>query len=685
MSKLQQQLENSWIIKKLNTFTSFLYRSLSKSLIGKFLHSYKQKDRRIRHAVSGLFSNLKKGSSAGQETAQSAGEKKGKKRILRVKKTGRERWDALRGVFGKAFESSFLMRFFKSVVNGFFRMHVRVFGFFLLLTGFGTVLPRLFYYFLDQTRAFPLEYVVAGAGITLVGLLLLLSIALTSGSSIAWVFLNSGLYRLFFKDLLGISDGKLKEIPQEGKNYYPQAVLAAAAVSVLLWFTGPLKGILLLMGIILLFCVLYNPESGLILLALIMPLLLVAPHAKVILLSICCIVFLSFLVKVLVGRRTIHFSLLDYAVFLYGILLLLGGFSGYKNPGSIQNGLLYFFLMIGYFLTANLMRTKKLLDRLHGTIVFSTILLGMVGVVRAVLTMPFVRNLNSSFLNSASQKMDEIFSTPAEISFMLILLLPITLVYLFRKRKYLVSHILIVILESGVIFTLFFLWTRSAWIGFLASILVFALVMSNKTLTGFILAVPAIATVVILFVRFHTQWNLSFVNRFFSIFDLEDASVRYRTDIWKSTLAMIKDNFFVGIGVGEKAFMHVYPSYAMVGATNTSNSHMLYLQILSETGIAGIAGFVGAIVIFIQRSASFIHVAHHAEGKRRVAAVLASVVAFLVAGVFDYTMGNPVIFFLFWMLLGFAEATTRVYEEDDYFIYASSYENDSVLTVIQPE
>ena len=84
----------------------------------------------------------------------------------------------------------------------------------------------------------------------------------------------------------------------------------------------------------------------------------------------------------------------------------------------------------------------------------------------------------------------------------------------------------------------------------------------------------------------------AFVNRLLSIFTGGDSSEWLRIGIWISTLAMITDHPFIGIGWG--AFKSVYPNYDyyLKGAdVEIFHAHNIFLHQAAEVGIIGAMAF----------------------------------------------------------------------------------------------
>ncbi len=86
--------------------------------------------------------------------------------------------------------------------------------------------------------------------------------------------------------------------------------------------------------------------------------------------------------------------------------------------------------------------------------------------------------------------------------------------------------------------------------------------------------------------------DTSFVGRILSAFTGSDSSEGVRVGIWVSTLAMISDHPFAGIGWG--AYQHVYPQYNYYVADPNViiyHAHNIYLNYAAEIGIVGALAF----------------------------------------------------------------------------------------------
>ncbi|MEG1880576.1 MAG: O-antigen ligase family protein, partial [Oscillospiraceae bacterium] len=144
----------------------------------------------------------------------------------------------------------------------------------------------------------------------------------------------------------------------------------------------------------------------------------------------------------------------------------------------------------------------------------------------------------------------------------------------------------------------------------------------------------------------------SIINRFASIGDMKDSSTSYRVFIWIGTLAMMKDYWLSGIGMGSDAFSAVYPFYSY-NAIVAPHAHNLFLQILVESGAVGILAFLAILFVFYKK----LMVGHKYGGGKgsplstMIVAIGAGVTGFLAQGMFDNCFYNYRVMMVFWTVL----------------------------------
>ena len=149
----------------------------------------------------------------------------------------------------------------------------------------------------------------------------------------------------------------------------------------------------------------------------------------------------------------------------------------------------------------------------------------------------------------------------------------------------------------------------------------------------------------------------SIINRFMSIGNMEDSSTSYRFYIYMGTINMLKDYWLSGIGPGQSAFNKVYPYYGYNGIS-APHSHNTFLQVMCDTGIAGIIVFVAVIYQFYKQLFRSYLAVKDKTAKILVISFMSSISGFLVQSLFDYTFYNYRVMIFFWIYIALGVVAT---------------------------
>ena len=139
--------------------------------------------------------------------------------------------------------------------------------------------------------------------------------------------------------------------------------------------------------------------------------------------------------------------------------------------------------------------------------------------------------------------------------------------------------------------------------------------------------------------------------RVLSIFAMrQDSSNAFRFNVYQSSVEMFKDNWLLGIGVGNQNFREIYGLYMKTGFDALS-AYNIFLEIAVESGIFALIAFLGFLIVLIKDAVEFIMKSSDLKRVIFVATALISVCAMLVHGLVDTVFFRPQLQFVFWTMV----------------------------------
>lgn len=155
--------------------------------------------------------------------------------------------------------------------------------------------------------------------------------------------------------------------------------------------------------------------------------------------------------------------------------------------------------------------------------------------------------------------------------------------------------------------------------------------------------------------------------RIFSIFAMRaDSSTSFRFNVYQSAVQMAKDNWLLGIGVGNQNFREIYGLYMRTGFDALS-AYCVFLEIIIESGIFALIAFLAFLITLICRAAKFVYNSKNLKLALIVMIALTSVLSIMVHGLVDTIFFRPQVQFVFWTMVAFISAILK--NEDNLSIY----------------
>ncbi len=617
----QRRARQGFILYYLYRVSAWLYGVICESAVGRYLSSYSRTEQAARQG-----------------------------KLYRMAHSQRKRSDRpafrFRMGFSSMIENSTVCRAISRLLRGLLGTGLNSYAIFFLFFGGYSVIA----YFVmrsiapDRTN---LSCMLTGAVMVVFSLPLF-----SSRMSLIHALHRSHLAYALFVDGLGLRESGATPYEENGREYYALALALSAICGALTIWIPPYR-ILAVAALVVFVClVMHSPEIGMLTALLIAPLLGLVPHPTLVLLAVVALTLLSYVGKIICGKRVFRMSLVDGAVIALLALFLFGGLVSRGGSASLRSALTYACLLMIWFMVSNLVRSEKDISRVVCALLIGAVPVSLIGLWQYFFGDLTAQYLDLSLFSDIGGRVYSTLDNPNMLAEYLVLILPFTLSAMLRQRR--VIRVFGCLLSAcAMTMCLIFTWSRGAWLGAILSALIFLLLTSHRALSWTaLLSAPVVATV-----HFLPEQLL---RRFASIGSTADSSIRYRLYLWDGVERMLGDWWFCGVGVGEDAFRAVYVNYALPGIEQAMHAHSLYLQLLCAFGVAGLVAFALILLLWLRRALEYYRLAATRSASMTLLAGIAGIAGILLMGCFDDVWYNYRIFFLFWAVMGLVNARIRV-------------------------
>jgi O-antigen ligase len=233
------------------------------------------------------------------------------------------------------------------------------------------------------------------------------------------------------------------------------------------------------------------------------------------------------------------------------------------------------------------------------------------------------------------------FVLPSMLGGYLIMMLPLSLGYLFKENKRYFPHpnlknISLILLTLLIAFVLLLTKSVGAFLSIFLSFLIFIVLSRHFNKKSLLL-------LLILFLTFTAIFILrSYKAEYFTT---PTFSLQKRLIYWQNALSVILRHPFRGIGLGNFPFIQ------------SQFAHNSYLQIWAEIGFLGIIGFLG----FIYKSLKTIQLKKLIADKL-YAGLLIAILSFLIHNLVDFSFFIPEVSIFWWIFIALFLSSTSIPE-----------------------
>jgi putative inorganic carbon (HCO3(-)) transporter len=541
------------------------------------------------------------------------------------------------GVVNTVIEDSIVLKVVRVFLENLFNMSSRVYGLFII--AFSAVQGLLG--FSDMSKIVQLALFMGGAALIIINRPVK---SLAEGSIICRAAF--GFFGIWGNTLS--NNGEEKLIPQ--KCFEITAVITGILLGALWHFLQPMTFIIAVGGIAAFVLVLWRYEIGVYAVVGFIPL---APTTA--LLGLILLTAISFFIRFL-RDKSIKFrvTILDYFVVMFGLVLFYSFITSYTPGSSMLALMIHMAFIIFYFILVNTVKTRQQLYALAALLVLSTTVTSLYGLYQ-LKTVGATSEawVDTTLFEDIKARVGSTFENPNVLGEYLVLIIPVAIAMLWGQKGW-ISKLVTLGLTALMLGCLVYTYSRGAYVGLMLALAIFAVLRDRRFV---ILGVIGLMMLPFLL-------PASVINRFTSIGNLNDTSSFYRISVWLGSLRLARDYWLSGIGLGLEPFKLVYPKYSL-NAAYAHHSHNIYMQLLIETGIAGLLMFFAIIAVYYKTMMAGFYKTKDRFISTFMIAIASGMAGYLAQGMVENIWYNNRVLLTFWVMLAFGMLAKALISEDN--------------------
>ena len=606
----------SMIMHWLNSFAAAVHRAAHVGIIGRLMSRYTSENEALKKSFSA--SAAKRGSKVGEFVRKA------------------------RFAIGDQFESSLLLKVLRRCLAFLVGCRVRFYGAFLMTFGIYTALAYAIGLYIFKTSV-GVETLVCSI-ITVLGALPLLF----STKTLSGALVSSRVGEYVFCEFFGIPAEKFRTEPEKNGDAYNFAIIAGVALGSLTFIVPPINICLAALALTVAILIFVFPETGVIATLLLLP-FIGFPIASNLMNHLIFLFTVGYLIKLIRGKRVIHFDIYDLSMAFFAFVILFAELvrSDVAADPATSN---YVSLLVGCFVAANLMRTRKWLSRCVAALTSSATVSSLVFIWQKAALSVGTLTFGSTVIRLFPENVSLFFSDADLYAAYLLTAFVMTFCSI-GTRKGFRRSIVGMLSSLSMITALILTGSVPGIIGALAAFIFLATVMSRKTIVvsvftvfvggSFLLALPAFVT-----------------SRIGMFIGYISGSAHTAVKTWQGAARLASAALFGGTGFG--GFAEFYPGFAVPGYEASADSSALWLQLLCETGIVGLLLFIMTVFLFAQNCFEFAAKSGDKIPKRFTLASLAAIFGLLAQSMLCNIWGDPRMFFGFFIIMSLTCAYIRI-------------------------
>jgi len=441
---------------------------------------------------------------------------------------------------------------------------------------------------------------------------------------IGYLVTESKLFSFLFFDILSL---KRKDFscdpgkPVVGNLFFAVAGILFGLLTILF---SPQHILFFILLLPLVFAVIRNPETGMILVFLLLPFV-----NEEILLFLVCLCCFTFLFKFLRNKRMLKVELFDVAVLFFLLIVLLNGLNGISGVARFASTMkIIIFLVFGWLLS-NSIKTSMLTEKCIKAFILSVSVFSFVEIILFILDIYFPHGSNIIFDSIRSFFEAIPFTAEADFAELSVMALPFAAASFNRTRLY--SCIAFALCLAAAMISL----DITAWL-----VCILALVIYFSMLRPVVLPAFALSSVVIVVACF------IFPDAFSSVHDFIHEYTNHSDLTEKLVVAngygvtAAAEFWFTGAGTGDHVISHIFKCIFGTEASVYVDYTALSVHLLIQFGVSGLVSAAIMVASSVSNGLSlYFHDSFCSPKLRKYAAAcVAVIVSFAIKGLLFPTL-----------------------------------------------
>ena len=382
------------------------------------------------------------------------------------------------------------------------------------------------------------------------------------------------------------------------------------------------------------------------------------------------VTLISYARKVRLGKRVYFFEQYDLAL---GIMLLCILISGIfvKGVESFVSSIVMILLGTGYMLSSSLVTNRRLADCLVNVIIISSIPVSFIAIGESI---SYIYRYGIYSFDGASATFDE----PHTLAIFLLVSSALS-IYFVNVRRSNAAKALYLATFMITFVTIFFTMSTWAYVAALFGLIAFGILKLRRGWRVFLFLITVLPYSLLFIPGSYMDAIIS--NPIAISFEFSDSMA-----VWRTSMQMLRNNLFLGIGIGEDCFVEEISKYTdITGVTSSGN---FLLELACEAGIISLFAFLLILFIRLKHSSIYRPYIRSSQVSALYEITTVAVVILMIYGVFNYIWTDMTMYYLFWSVFGLGSAALRISKQefDDrvaYFSDGSAEDSSSIDITIR--